>query len=220
MKAEIINRSYLETLSFDDLTKLADDYGIEVPQDLDRRFLIGELLEYTQEFENKVEDMVISSEEEEVLSYDVFPKTYNETQISCVLRNPIWTYVFWNISEIDLQILAGLKEYDLMLRICSLSSPDNLTPEEVFEIQVNSENQEQYVLLPANKRFIRVELVYFSKNSSNVLAFSPVQEIPQNSKVLNDFQPGKDQQYSEILELSGIQEILMKQFKNHRHSFS
>lgn len=220
MNEDKFNRSYLETLSFDDLTKLADDYGIEVPQDLDRRFLIAELLEYSHEFDNTTEDMVIKSDDEESVSYDVFPKSYNETEISCVLRNPIWAYVFWSISDNDLQILNALNSYTLMLRICSLSSADNLTPTEVFEIQVTSDNQEQYVLLPIDKKFIRVELVYFSKNSSNVLAFSPVLEIPQNSKLLNDFQPGKDEKYPEILELSGIQEILTKQYTNHRHSFS
>ena len=38
MNNEQINCAYLETLAFKDLIKLADEYGVDVPQDLDRRF--------------------------------------------------------------------------------------------------------------------------------------------------------------------------------------
>ena len=44
MQNEILTRAYLETLSFSDLVTLADNYGIDVPENLDRSFLIGELI--------------------------------------------------------------------------------------------------------------------------------------------------------------------------------
>ena len=44
-----INRAYLETLSFSDLQKLADDYSIDVPENFNRGFLIGEILEVAEE---------------------------------------------------------------------------------------------------------------------------------------------------------------------------
>ena len=43
-----ISRAYLETLSFSDLVNLADEYGVDVPEDLDRRFLIEELFEIAE----------------------------------------------------------------------------------------------------------------------------------------------------------------------------
>ena len=49
MSGESINRAYLETLIFSDLVQLADKYGVDVPDDLDRRFLIAELLELVEE---------------------------------------------------------------------------------------------------------------------------------------------------------------------------
>ena len=52
MNNEQISCAYLETLAFKDLVKLADEYGVDVPQDLDRRFLIAELLELAQEESN------------------------------------------------------------------------------------------------------------------------------------------------------------------------
>ena len=64
MEDEKINRGYLETLSFSDLVKLADEYGVDVPEDLDRRFLICEILELVQENSNdSSSNMIISSGE-------------------------------------------------------------------------------------------------------------------------------------------------------------
>lgn len=219
METENINRAYLETLSFSDLSKLADEYGVDVPEDLDRRFLICELLDLVEESKLFNEDMIISSgnfsEDSEHL-----PQSYNETQISCVLRNPAWGFVFWNISDNDANMLKEMPDCSLMLRVCSLPSLEELTPKEAFEINVSNDSQEQYVLLPAGERFIRVELVYISGSIRKVLAFSPILEIPQGSRYVNDLQPGKQNDFSDIIKLSGIEKVLLEQYKNHRHSFS
>ena len=219
METENINRAYLETLSFSDLSKLADAYGVDVPEDLDRRFLICELLDIVEESKFFNEDMVISTGKSSDDSI-VLPHGYNETQISCILRNPVWAFVFWNISNSDNNKLKELHDCTLMLRVCSLPSAEELTPKESFEIKVTPGSQEQYVLIPAGEKYIRIELVYISGATRNVLAFSPVMEIPQGSEALNNIQPGKQSDYPEIIKLSGIENILMNQYKNHRHSFS
>lgn len=219
METENINRAYLETLSFSDLSKLADEYGVDVPEDLDRRFLICELLDIVEESKLFNEDMVISTDKSSDDNI-VLPHGYNETQISCILRNPVWAFVFWNISNSDNNKLKELHDCTLMLRVCSLPSAEELTPKESFEIKVTAGSQEQYVLIPAGEKYIRIELVYVSGTNRNVLAFSPVIEIPQGSESLNNIQPGKQNDYPEIIKLSGIEKILMNQYKNHRHSFS
>ena len=219
METENINRAYLETLSFSDLSKLADEYGVDVPEDLDRRFLICELLDIVEESKLFNEDMVISSDRNSEEN-TVLPQGYNETQISCVLRNPVWAFVFWNISNSDNNKLKEMHDCTLMLRVCSLPSQEELTPKESFEIKITAGSQEQYVLIPAGEKYIRIELVYISGANRNVLAFSPVIEIPQGSESLNNIQPGKQNDYPEIIKLSGIEKILLNQYKNHRHSFS
>lgn len=220
MKAENMNRSYLETLSFSDLVKLADEYDVEIPENLDRRFLIGELLELYQEEKFHVDESMIIAGADVLEKSESLPKNYNENEISCVLRNPAWLFVFWNLRETDSAMLKSLNSYSLMLRVCSLSSPDEQIPEEAFEIQAAADSQEQYVLLPQGKRFIKVELVYITGNTGKVLAFSPVIEIPQGADFMNNLQPGKMQDFTEIIKLSGIDSVLMSQYKNHRHSFS
>ncbi len=215
-----MNRAYLETLSFSDLVKLADKYGVDVPEDLDRRFLITELMELAEESLHEEDSAMIISTQE-LPGYNThLPKGYNETQISFILRNPVWAFVFWDISESDLLMLKSAADSSLALRVCILSSEKDLTPQEVFEIEISKNENEQYVLLPSGKRFVRVELVYSSESGREVLAFSPVVTIPKGSEFVENLHPGIEQKISEIIKLSGIEEILTEQYKNYRHSFS
>jgi len=218
MSKEIINRAHLETLSFSDLSKLADDYGIDVPDDLDRRFLIAEILELAEESQKIDEEMNISSETAD--ENGNLPKNYNETQISCILRNPAWVFVFWNISEADSLMLKALADHELKIRVCSLNSMDDTVPAEAFEIQATTEAQEQSILLPSGIKYVKVELVYTTASTGKVLAISPVIAIPQGSELVNDYKKGLDQNFDEIIKLSGISEVLNHQYTMHRHSFS
>ena len=108
----------------------------------------------------------------------------------------------------------------LCLRICSLENKDDTKPVNAFEIQTLSSNQEQYVLLPNDSRFVKVELAYTNASGGNVLASSSVIEIPQGADFLNDLNPGKTPDVSEIVKLSGLEDLLMQQYTNHRQSFS
>lgn len=218
MNKDTINRTHLETLSFSDLSKLADDFGIDVPDNLDRRFLIAELLELEEESEKTDDFMNISSEQKN--DDEVLPKNYNETQISCVLRNPAWLFVFWNINESDKLMLEKFEKCELKLRICSLESPKDIVPFESFEIQASTETQEQNVLLPTNVNFVKVELVYTTFNTRKVLAMSPVISVPQGSEFVNDYKKGLEHDFPEVIKLSGIKSVLTHQYKKHRHSFS
>ncbi len=219
MSDEALNRASLEKLSFQDLVKLADEYGVDVPEDLDRRFLIAELLELSEEADGYREEMIIASEGEAEQPV-VLTGNFNENQVSCILRNPAWLFVFWNINEQDAARVRETPGASLKLRICSLADPKDLKPEEVFDIQTSSQSQEQYVLIPKGKKFLKAELVIITPGSGEVLAISPVISIPQGSSLVNDLQPGRDTDFSTIEELSGMKEILAEQYRNHRHSFS
>ncbi|MBQ1709648.1 MAG: DUF4912 domain-containing protein [Treponema sp.] len=219
MREEAISRTYLETLSFSDLVQLADEYGVDVPEDLDRRFLIEELLEIIAEESNNNEEEMIISTGENIDTSEVLTGNYNETQVSGVLRNPAWLFVFWNISESDATKLKEIPDCTLKLRICTLKDPKDTVPVEAFEVQTSSDSQEQYVLIPAGKKYIKIELVYVTAKSGKVLAFSPVITIPQGAAMLNDLQLGRQTDFSPVIELSGMKKILTEHYKNHRHSF-
>ena len=219
MDDEVITRAYLETLSFSDLKKLADEYGVDVPEDLDRRFLLCELLEIAEENrQDKTAGMIISFENSTNQSTNL-PDGYNETQISCVLRNPVWAFVFWDISDTDMNMLSALPNYSLSLRVCILVSETELVPQESFEIELPNGVNEQYVLFPAGKNFIRIELVYSNGTNREVLAFSPVVSVPKSSENVEKYQPGVENDFSPIMKLSGIEKILADQYTKYRHSF-
>jgi len=218
MREETINRAYLETLSFSDLVRLADEFGVDVPEDLDRRFLIAELLEISEENEVFDEEMVESAQTE--IPEITLQGNYNETQITGILRNPAWLFVFWNISDSDYNKIKADPENTLKLRICSLQDPKDPVPEEAFEINTTSDNQEQYVLLPNGKKFIKVELLLVTPTSGEVLAYSSVISIPQGSELVNNVNFDPDMEFSPIIELSGIRKVLTEQYKYHRHLFS
>ena len=219
MEDEKISRAYLETLSFSDLVKLADEYGVDVPEDLDRRLLIGELLELSEENKHGEEqNMIISAGEGSCQDVNL-PKSYNETQISCVLRNPVWAFVFWDLSETDINMLRQISDIKISLRVCILASQDDMTVEEVLEIEIPKGVNEQYVLLPSGKNYMRVELVYSTGSIREVLAFSSVVAIPKTSNEVFGFQPGMQNNYSDMIKLSGIETLLLDQYKNYRNSF-
>ncbi len=46
-----LSREYLETLSSIELIRLADEYGIDIPDDLSRQFIIGDLIQLGEELE-------------------------------------------------------------------------------------------------------------------------------------------------------------------------
>jgi hypothetical protein len=219
MKEETFDCASLEKLPFSDLVQLADEYGVDVPEDLDRRFLIAELLELSEESNHFDEEMVIASEDGEVNTV-VLSGNFNETQVSCVLRNPAWLFVFWNISDADSITVKNTPGASLKLRICSFTDSKDAKPDEAFEVQTSTQSQEQYVLLPKGKKYIKVELVLVTPGASEVLAYSPIITIPHGSSLVNDLQPGREMDFSPIIELSGMREILAEQYKNHRHSFS
>jgi len=219
MNEEPINRASLEKLSFSDLVQLADEYGVDVPEDLDRRFLIAELLELAEESNNKEDEMIISSEENNQQPF-VLNGNFNETQVSCVLRNPAWLFVFWNLNDSDYAKINDAPGKNLKLRICSYENAEASKPDEAFEVQTPSQSQEQYVLLPKGKKFIKVELISLAAGAGDVIAISPMVAIPQGASIVNDLQPGREEVFSPVAELSGIKELLTEQYKNHRHSFS
>lgn len=221
MGKNVVDRAHIEALSFSDLVTLADEYGIDVPEDLDRQFLIAEIIEVLQDAGKVSDDMVVSSEVSE--SEIVLPKNYNETQISAVLENPAWAFVFWNISEADKQMVKK-RGCSLSLRICSYETRKQVESEEkpvqTYEIQNLSSSQEQHVLLNTEYRYIKVELVYSNASTGSVLAGTPVLVIPEGAEYLNNIHPGQEPETSEMIKLSGLNDILLDHYENHRQSFS
>lgn len=219
MNNEQINCAYLESLAFSDLVKLADEYAIDVPQDLDRRFLIAELLEIAEEEARSNDLQMIIAENDENQENLNLPKNYNETQIEGILRNPAWLFVFWNISSFDDAKIKSNKNSSIKLRICSYEKINDNVPIDSFEVQPVDEIQEQYILLPKGIKFLKAELINSTQGMSDILAASSVICVPETSFWVKNLNFGEENKFSPILQLSGMKDVIIEHYKNHRHSF-
>lgn len=218
MDTMLVSRTYLESLSTADLISLADEYGIDIPENLNRRFIIGELLEAVEDAgEEKKETL----QESDVLPEgSELPTSYNETCIKAVIRNPAWVYVYWDISSFDIEKLQQNHSFSsLSLKLSFFSRTDTEKPSDVFDISVSLKDREQYILLPTTNYSLRVDLVSEFKNQlPQVLAYSKTINLPQNLPQINT--KTLEQDISPIMELSGFKEIIKNHYLNHRESFN
>ncbi len=223
MKKVVLSRAYLETLSFAELVKIADEEGIDVPADFNRNFLIEEIIEVYEESQKiEKEDMILSDDDDEQEQSEniLTARAYNQTEVAVVLQNPAWAFVYWNISEADKLSLDKAFISQMRLRVNSFSEKDQIKPDEFFEIHISKQDEGQYVLLPQNCRFFRIDLLFNLDNIVDILASSNVIEKPKMLERFAQLKPEELGNISKIMKLSGMNELLLKHYKNYRESFS
>ena len=218
-----ISLSYLETLSTADLLELAEEYDLDIPEQLNRRFIISELLEIADEFNEELNQNSKDDFEENPDNFEAtkeLPSTYNETTIDVVLRNPAWAYVYWDISASDLQDVINAKGFTkLLLRVHFWESERADKVEDVCELTISVDDRAQYIFLPAGKKYFSIDLVAeFSNVEPQKLSKSRVVVVPAGAPVIS--LESLDKPVSPILQLSGMQELLKSHYQNHRQSFS
>ncbi len=214
-----ISLSYLETLSTADLIELADEYDLDIPEQLNRRFIISELLEIADELNEQTTDD-FEGNEESIETTRELPFSYNETTIDVVLRNPAWAYVYWDISASDLQENINIKNFSkLLLKIHFWDSETFDTIVDVCEITISVDDRAQYIFLPSGKKYFSIDLIAeFSNVEPKKLTTSRKVTIPSGAPVIS--LETLEKPVSPILQLSGMQELLKTHYQNHRQSFS
>ena len=146
-----LSRAYLETLPSADLIALADDLGIDIPENLNRRFIIGELLEAAEDMDDSDDDL---EESDEITTADL-PDTYNETVISAVLRNPVWLFTYWDIKKDHIALVRKSdKVQSLSLRVTMFHRDETETVADFFDVPITIEDRNRYILLPAGFGFV------------------------------------------------------------------
>jgi hypothetical protein len=225
MSNRILSRNYLESMVSADLVALADEYGIDVPENLNRRFIIAELLETAAEMDEENESDMVLVESAELPQAEL-PKSYNETAVTAILRNPVWLYIYWDISDNDLDFIGSTQGCRPALNIVIFDTgeqardPQRLSPSsDSFVMPIAIDDREQYVLVPAGKAAARVELVLDMRNGKRqVLAVSSIIPLPWSSIDFSSVVTKKS--IPPMLSLSGFHEIIREQYQQHRHSFS
>ena len=218
-----ISLSYLETLSTADLLELAEEYDLDIPEQLNRRFIISELLEIADELNEELNQNLnddLEGNEENFEATKELPSTYNETTIDVVLRNPAWAYVFWDISSSDLQDVINAKGFSkLILKVNFWESINSEKTEDLCELSISTEDRAQYIFLPAGKNCFSIDLIAeFTNLEPKRLTTSRKILIPTGAPVIS--LKSLEMPISPILKLSGMQELLKSHYENHRQSFT
>lgn len=213
------SRSHLEALSFSDLLKIADTNGIDVPENLNRNFLIAEILDAAGDDVADAGGEMSAAESDDLLEKKL-PEMYNTTEIEIILQNPVWAFVFWNVCDIDLQRFKKQDGCSFFLRVCSFDSDTSVKSLDSFEMKISVETKEQYVLLPYESEFVAVELYARSPQGENRLAASKIVHRPYSSFLKLVSKTGEGYKLDEVMELSGADKILRKHYMSYRQLFS
>jgi hypothetical protein len=149
------------------------------------------------------------------------PPLYNETSVSAVPSNPVWLYVYWDISASDNALLAERVQPALILRVAVNGADGKASPSESFDVPVDIADTDQFILLPASadtEKNIRVELILETFDERpRLLAVSGSVPLTRPSP---DFRESFLGEMPPLLELSGFKELLRTHFLRHRQAFS
>jgi hypothetical protein len=156
-------RSDLERLSTVELYRTAELYGLDIPPDLDRVFIIEELLDLAAGDEN---DQFDSSDAPVIVSGHPepapLPRQYNITFIEALIRDPLWVFVFWEIKSSDRDLFEKASDfsgYHLKVSLRGRFEPavrERITPEDaekagMFIIPVGGEDTAWYLGFPRSE---------------------------------------------------------------------
>jgi hypothetical protein len=186
---------------------LAEQWGVDVPEDLNRRSLMAEILDAGDEGRSAGDDQ--SRWEDIALG---LPLTYNETRVTAILRTPTWLYVYWDLSEADLRLLRTGSNRGLELRVW-FKDPEGKPLPSSFLVPLALLDREQYVLLPPQHIRVCLDLALSSRGA--VLASSTELLLPHG---LPDLFSTVDAPVPPLLALSGFRELLRAHYVNHRQT--
>jgi hypothetical protein len=121
-----LTRPCLESLSTEELIRLADRFGIDIPYGLERNFIIGELLGLDRNGAAET-DADADTDGEAAVRYDcgetaALPKQYNISFIEALIRDPLWAFVFWEIKPHDRELYENAADFEgYCLRVVPLT---------------------------------------------------------------------------------------------------
>jgi hypothetical protein len=158
MENSLMTRDSLERLTNDELVKMADLYGLDIPPGLDRVFIIEELLEialddWIGERDGPLEGSLIM--ETGFLEPVPLPKQYNITFIEVIIRDPLWAFAFWEVKGFDKELFEKSQDFGgYYLKVSPWKEPSSrrnfsqAEREGVFTVPVETDDAARYLGFP------------------------------------------------------------------------
>jgi hypothetical protein len=158
--------------------------------------------------------------QEEVKELAALPKYYNISFIETLIRDPLWTFVFWEIKKHDRDLHENQPHFDgYHLRVVPLKEP-GLQPDMAasFTVAVGKNDCGWYLGFPPNeRRCYKVELCASNRNTYTVLAETHPFFLPRliqprletASMVLDKDEEIQSLYRNPLAQLSGIDNFLL-----------
>jgi hypothetical protein len=137
----------LDSLTTQELARIADSRGIDIPPNLDRIFIIEELMDYARaEAEDREGDEDAIIELADPLETSPIPRQYNITFIEVMIRDPLWAYVFWEIKEHDRNMFERDPNFSgYYLRVNPMAQDGSVFADQSFTVQVDNTDSARYL---------------------------------------------------------------------------
>lgn len=211
-----------ESLSDEALFALADKMGLGLPHDLDRVFVVEEILDAIEEDSEDRRFVGLAAGRMEETKYSCFdsydvdacleapPELFHpcsETSIKVLVRDPSWAFAFWEITETELQSLQNADgTTELFLRACeTMEDGSPRGKQEFFDIPVSEDDLQWYINLPKPKTRYRIDLCAHLDGKIRTLAHSKQVIVPRQflDEGPRNLGPGS----AELLRLSGLEAL-------------
>jgi hypothetical protein len=184
MEEHRITKEYLESLNTGELIRMADAYNIDIPPDMERIFIIEELLDFLSEDEETEEDAAppLQGEGRYIESVPL-PKQYNITFIETILRDPLWVFAYWEVRNSEREKYEkdnAFEGYELLVEplhhAAGLADQRPKRPDsgedDAFTILVENDDHAWYLGFPPEGGKYRVKLCVLMGGQRIVLAVS------------------------------------------------
>jgi hypothetical protein len=221
-----MDRETLSDASFEALLRVADRYGVDVPEDASRDELEDLVIEAAEEFreehrrannhhvriEESKYDIQLDGALQRVSSQEDMdlPDSYNETRVVLMLRDPSWAFAYWDIQESERSEFRRSDEFEgLLLRVYSLEEPGQSieTCRTSFDIPISVVDNRWYINLPEQQSHYRLSLVAAIHGGERILALSNVISVPRGSLSDRHASGLNGHAGEEILAQTGIQDL-------------
>jgi hypothetical protein len=199
-----LDRSFLERLSTDELIKLADTCGIDIPPDLARSIIIEELIDIDAENEEPEERKFQPLRERNLSDTAPIPKQYNITFIEVLIRDPLWAFTFWEINTNSKEWYERSAAFGgYFLKVRPAGGDVAAAEDRSFTVAVGNQDNAWYLgFSPAGGCF-RVELCAHYGETADVLAVSRPFRMPL---LFNPLEYGKGKENA-LVYLSGMEDF-------------
>jgi hypothetical protein len=214
-----MTKDRLNTLSYNELSMIAEKGNINVMQDMDKESLVSVIFEALEEerldregnnnltIQIEAKKYAVSQDQELFLDFggDIeLPKRYEETRLVLMLRDPSWVFCYWDIEDRILDELRENREYSgLVLRVTELAANDwgKDTAVDWFDIPIQFGDLRRYINLPSEDTFYGVEIFAQLGEKESLIARSNIVESSRD--YVAPMPETEDSRRDLLIELSG-----------------